>query len=196
MRAAAFNATGAATSASSWRSYQAFGAVLGTPSTEAWLWARWEEAVIRCRTSVQRKRRCRRNGLSRLINDDPWAYGQRAARRRRSWAGDVRSPCWEYGLLIEVHATGDNFLGGEDFTAALLQACLKDGRTGARQPRRAGPGQPRMRWEQLKRKLGDGPQRLVWSVAELLREWSLDVRAQQIWAPLGWLRAPIDQALR
>ena len=34
----------------------------------------------------------------------------------------------EYALpLIEVHAsTGDNFLGGEDFTEALLKACLGD----------------------------------------------------------------------
>lgn len=106
----------------------------------------------------------------------------------------------EYGLpLIEVHAsTGDNFLGGEDFTAALLQACLKDwqlvpGSLDGQALASLGDA-----LEQLKCKLGDGPQRLVWSVAGELREWSLDeVRAQQIWAPLlARLRAPIEQALR
>ena len=106
----------------------------------------------------------------------------------------------EYALpLIEVHAsTGDNFLGGEDFTAALLQACLKDWQltlsvVGGQELASLGDA-----LEQLKCKLSEGTQHLSWNGAGALREWSLDeAGALKIWEPLlARLRAPIEQALR
>lgn len=192
--------------------------VLGTlkRDAEAWLGCPVEEAVISVPayfSDEQRKRTCFAAELAclrvqRLINEPTaaaMAYGLHEQQCERTLVFDLGGGTFdvtvlEYGLpLIEVHAsTGDNFLGGEDFTAALLQACLKDwqlvpGSLDGQALASLGDA-----LEQLKCKLGDGPQRLVWSVAGELREWSLDeVRAQQIWAPLlARLRAPIEQALR
>jgi len=106
----------------------------------------------------------------------------------------------EYALpLIEVHAsTGDNFLGGEDFTAALLNACLKNWRLTPSMIDPQGMASLGDALEQLKCKLGEGPQSLSWRHADELYEWSLDeAAAVKIWEPLlARLRAPIEQALR
>jgi molecular chaperone HscC len=102
----------------------------------------------------------------------------------------------EYALpLIEVHAsTGDNFLGGEDFTEALLKACLSDWGLSRSELEGQELASLEDALEQLKRRLAEGPQTLDWNG----RQWQLDdARAQQIWTPLlTRLRQPIEQALR
>src|SRR5690606_16758670 len=86
----------------------------------------------------------------------------------------------EYALpLIEVNAsTGDNFLGGEDFTAALVQACLSDWGLTREALEPLALARLLDAGEQLKCALAAGPQTLHWED----REWQLDeARAQQIW---------------
>ncbi|MBH3341478.1 molecular chaperone HscC [Pseudomonas mendocina] len=142
--------------------------------------------------------------VERLINEPTaaaMAYGLHEQPLQRSLIFDLGGGTFdvtvlEYALpLIEVHASaGDNFLGGEDFTEALLKACLDDWKL----PRSELDGQAQASLqdalEQLKRRLGEGPQVLDWNG----RQWHLDeARAQQIWAPLlARLRQPIEQALR
>ena len=72
----------------------------------------------------------------RLINEPTaaaMAYGLHEQQFERTLIFDLGGGTFdvtvlEYALpLIEVHAsTGDNYLGGEDFTDALLLACLRD----------------------------------------------------------------------
>lgn len=142
--------------------------------------------------------------VERLINEPTaaaMAYGLHEQPLQRSLIFDLGGGTFdvtvlEYALpLIEVHASaGDNFLGGEDFTEALLKACLDDWKL----PRSELDGQAQASLqdalEQFKRRLGDGPQVLDWNG----RQWHLDeTRAQHIWAPLlARLRQPIEQALR
>lgn len=74
--------------------------------------------------------------VQRLINEPTaaaMAYGLHEQKFERTLVFDLGGGTFdvtvlEYALpLIEVHAsTGDNYLGGEDFTEALLQACLRD----------------------------------------------------------------------
>lgn len=142
--------------------------------------------------------------VERLINEPTaaaMAYGLHEQQFERTLIFDLGGGTFdvtvlEYALpLIEVHAsTGDNFLGGEDFTEALLKACLEDWGLA----RSALDGQELASLEdaleQLKRRLADGPQTLDWQG----RQWQVDeARAQQIWTPLlSRLRQPIEQALR
>ncbi|WP_192984388.1 molecular chaperone HscC [Pseudomonas sp. EggHat1] len=142
--------------------------------------------------------------VERLINEPTaaaMAYGLHEQQFERTLIFDLGGGTFdvtvlEYALpLIEVHAsTGDNFLGGEDFTEALLKACLGD--WGLSRSELDGQALASLEdaLEQLKRRLAEGPQTLDWNG----RQWQLDdARAQQIWAPLlARLRQPIEQALR
>ncbi|CAM3884764.1 molecular chaperone HscC [Ectopseudomonas alcaliphila] len=142
--------------------------------------------------------------VERLINEPTaaaMAYGLHEQQFERTLIFDLGGGTFdvtvlEYALpLIEVHAsTGDNFLGGEDFTEALLKACLSD--WGLSRSELDGQALASLEdaLEQLKRRLAEGPQTLEWNG----RQWQLDdARAQQIWTPLlARLRQPIEQALR
>jgi molecular chaperone HscC len=142
--------------------------------------------------------------VERLINEPTaaaMAYGLHEQQFERTLIFDLGGGTFdvtvlEYALpLIEVHAsTGDNFLGGEDFTEALFKACLGD--WGLSRSELDGQALASLEdaLEQLKRRLAEGPQTLEWNG----RQWPLDdARAQQIWAPLlARLRQPIEQALR
>ncbi|MBP5958432.1 molecular chaperone HscC [Pseudomonas anatoliensis] len=146
--------------------------------------------------------------VTRLINEPTaaaMAYGLHEQKFERTLIFDLGGGTFdvtvlEYALpLIEVHAsTGDNFLGGEDFTAALLQACLKAWQLTPSMVDAQGMASLGDALEQLKCKLGEGTQLLSWRHADKTFEWSLDeAAAVKIWEPLlGRLRAPIEQALR
>ena len=146
--------------------------------------------------------------VTRLINEPTaaaMAYGLHEQKFERTLIFDLGGGTFdvtvlEYALpLIEVHAsTGDNFLGGEDFTAALLQACLKHWQLTPAMVDAQGMASLGDALEQLKCKLGEGLQPLSWRHADTTFEWSLDeAAAVKIWEPLlTRLRAPIEQALR
>jgi molecular chaperone HscC len=146
--------------------------------------------------------------VTRLINEPTaaaMAYGLHEQKFERTLIFDLGGGTFdvtvlEYALpLIEVHAsTGDNFLGGEDFTAALLQACLKHWQLTAAMVDAQSMASLGDALEQLKCKLGEGTQHLSWRHADKTFEWSLDeAAAVKIWEPLlARLRAPIEQALR
>lgn len=146
--------------------------------------------------------------VTRLINEPTaaaMAYGLHEQKFERTLIFDLGGGTFdvtvlEYALpLIEVHAsTGDNFLGGEDFTAALLQACLKHWQLTPSTIDAQAMASLGDALEQLKCKLGEGAQYLSWRYAEQTFEWELDeAAAVKIWEPLlARLRAPIEQALR
>lgn len=146
--------------------------------------------------------------VTRLINEPTaaaMAYGLHEQKFERTLIFDLGGGTFdvtvlEYALpLIEVHAsTGDNFLGGEDFTAALLQACLKNWQLTPPTIDAQAMASLGDALEQLKCKLGEGAQQLSWRHAEQTFEWELDeAAAVKIWEPLlARLRAPIEQALR
>ncbi|VVQ11586.1 Chaperone protein HscC [Pseudomonas fluorescens] len=146
--------------------------------------------------------------VTRLINEPTaaaMAYGLHEQKFERTLIFDLGGGTFdvtvlEYALpLIEVHAsTGDNFLGGEDFTAALLQACLKHWQLIPAMVDAQSMASLGDALEQLKCKLGEGTQHLSWRYADKTFEWSLDeAAAVKIWEPLlARLRAPIEQALR
>jgi molecular chaperone HscC len=146
--------------------------------------------------------------VTRLINEPTaaaMAYGLHEQKFERTLIFDLGGGTFdvtvlEYALpLIEVHAsTGDNFLGGEDFTAALLQASLKHWQLTPAMVDAQSMASLGDALEQLKCKLGEGTQHLSWRHADKTFEWSLDeAAAVKIWEPLlARLRAPIEQALR
>lgn len=146
--------------------------------------------------------------VTRMINEPTaaaMAYGLHEQKFERTLIFDLGGGTFdvtvlEYALpLIEVHAsTGDNFLGGEDFTAALLQACLKHWQLTPAMVDAQSMASLGDALEQLKCKLGEGTQHLSWRHADKTFEWSLDeAAAVKIWEPLlARLRAPIEQALR
>jgi molecular chaperone HscC len=183
---------------------------------EAWLGRPVSEAVISVPayfSDEQRKRTIFAAELAglkvqRLINEPTaaaMAYGLHEQKFERTLIFDLGGGTFdvtvlEYALpLIEVHAsTGDNFLGGEDFTAALLQACLKDWQLTSASLDAQALASLGDALEQLKCTLGEGPQTLSWNGLGGTREWALDeARALKIYEPLlARLRAPIEQALR
>lgn len=146
--------------------------------------------------------------VTRLINEPTaaaMAYGLHEQKFERTLIFDLGGGTFdvtvlEYALpLIEVHAsTGDNFLGGEDFTAALLQACLKHWQLTAAMVDAQSMASLGDALEQMKCKLAEGVQPLSWRHGDKTFEWSLDeAAAVKIWEPLlARLRAPIEQALR
>lgn len=146
--------------------------------------------------------------VTRLINEPTaaaMAYGLHEQKFERTLIFDLGGGTFdvtvlEYALpLIEVHAsTGDNFLGGEDFTAALLQTCLKHWQLTPAMVDAQSMASLGDALEQLKCKLAEGVQPLSWRHGDKTFEWSLDeAAAVKIWEPLlARLRAPIEQALR
>ena len=183
---------------------------------QAWLGHDVHEAVISVPayfSDAQRKRTAFAAELAgltvtRLINEPTaaaMAYGLHEQTFERTLIFDLGGGTFdvtvlEYALpLIEVHASsGDNFLGGEDFTATLLQACLKQWQLSPQSLDPKALANLQESVEQLKCKLPEGPQHLCWSNSGVLHEWHLDnATALQLWEPLlGRLRAPIEQALR
>ncbi|MBJ9975576.1 molecular chaperone HscC [Pseudomonas sp. S75] len=146
--------------------------------------------------------------VQRLINEPTaaaMAYGLHEQKFERTLVFDLGGGTFdvtvlEYALpLIEVHAsTGDNYLGGEDFTEALLKACLDDWQLSIDSLEPQALSSLHDAIEQLKRDIGEGTRTLTWSGDGTPREWVLDqARLQAIWAPLlARVRTPIEQALR
>ncbi|MCE1115205.1 MULTISPECIES: molecular chaperone HscC [Pseudomonas] len=146
--------------------------------------------------------------VQRLINEPTaaaMAYGLHEQKFERTLVFDLGGGTFdvtvlEYALpLIEVHAsTGDNYLGGEDFTEALLLACLRDWNLALEDLEGQALASLRDAIEQLKREAGEGSRTLSWSGDGQAREWVLDeLKLQAIWAPLlARVRTPIEQALR
>ncbi|MFJ4388291.1 molecular chaperone HscC [Pseudomonas soli] len=146
--------------------------------------------------------------VQRLINEPTaaaMAYGLHEQKFERTLVFDLGGGTFdvtvlEYALpLIEVHAsTGDNYLGGEDFTEALLQACLRDWNLKAEDLEPQALASLHDAIEQLKCEVGEGSRTFAWSMDGQPREWQLDdQKLQTIWAPLlARVRTPIEQALR
>ncbi|MDF9755403.1 molecular chaperone HscC [Pseudomonas hunanensis] len=146
--------------------------------------------------------------VQRLINEPTaaaMAYGLHEQKFERTLVFDLGGGTFdvtvlEYALpLIEVHAsTGDNYLGGEDFTEALLQACLRDWSLKAEDLEPQALASLHDAIEQLKCEVGEGSRTFAWSMDGRPREWQLDdQKLQAIWAPLlARVRTPIEQALR
>ncbi|MFS0826142.1 Hsp70 family protein [Pseudomonas phoenicis] len=146
--------------------------------------------------------------VQRLINEPTaaaMAYGLHEQKFERTLVFDLGGGTFdvtvlEYALpLIEVHAsTGDNYLGGEDFTDALLTACLRDWDLPLESLAPQALASLHDAIEQLKCEAGEGSRVLDWSGDGQQRQWQLDSSAlQSIWAPLlARVRAPIEQALR
>ncbi|CAI8964807.1 molecular chaperone HscC [Pseudomonas soli] len=146
--------------------------------------------------------------VQRLINEPTaaaMAYGLHEQKFERTLVFDLGGGTFdvtvlEYALpLIEVHAsTGDNYLGGEDFTEALLQACLRDWNLKAEDLEPQALASLHDAIEQLKCEVGEGSRTFAWSMDGQPREWQLDEqKLQAIWAPLlARVRTPIEQALR
>ncbi|MHA6161475.1 molecular chaperone HscC [Pseudomonas sichuanensis] len=146
--------------------------------------------------------------VQRLINEPTaaaMAYGLHEQKFERTLVFDLGGGTFdvtvlEYALpLIEVHAsTGDNYLGGEDFTEALLLACLRDWNLALEGLEGQALASLRDAIEQLKREAGEGSCTLNWNGDGQAREWVLDeLKLQAIWAPLlARVRTPIEQALR
>ncbi|CRI58743.1 molecular chaperone HscC [Pseudomonas sp. CCOS 191] len=146
--------------------------------------------------------------VQRLINEPTaaaMAYGLHEQKFERTLVFDLGGGTFdvtvlEYALpLIEVHAsTGDNYLGGEDFTEALLQACLRDWNLKAEDLEPQALASLHDAIEQLKCEVGEGSRTFAWSMDGQPREWQLDdQKLQAIWAPLlARVRTPIEQALR
>ncbi|OCG72576.1 molecular chaperone HscC [Gilliamella sp. Nev6-6] len=106
----------------------------------------------------------------------------------------------EYAMpIIEVHASaGDNYLGGEDFTDEIVEACLREWKL--KQPDIPVDDYARLLdlAEQLKCKLsGDQVHNLTWLWQDKQWQFSLnEVKAKSIWLSLlNRLRAPVEQAL-
>lgn len=146
--------------------------------------------------------------VQRLINEPTaaaMAYGLHEQKFERTLVFDLGGGTFdvtvlEYALpLIEVHAsTGDNYLGGEDFTEALLRACLRDWNLKAEDLEPQALASLHDAIEQLKCEVGEGSRTFAWSMDGQPREWQLDdQKLQAIWAPLlARVRTPIEQALR
>lgn len=146
--------------------------------------------------------------VQRLINEPTaaaMAYGLHEQKFERTLVFDLGGGTFdvtvlEYALpLIEVHAsTGDNYLGGEDFTDALLLACLRDWGLKLEQLEPQALASLHDAIDQFKHALGEGQWTLTWQGDGKAREWQLDeLKLQGIWAPLlARVRAPIEQALR
>ncbi|MFC0226886.1 Hsp70 family protein [Serratia aquatilis] len=107
----------------------------------------------------------------------------------------------EYDLpLIEVHASaGDNYLGGEDFTQAIIKACINEWKVDGSQIAAHDMARLYDCVEQWKCQLNQqgSSQQLCWQWQD--RQWVMDLdehRAAEIWLPLlNRLRAPIEQVL-
>ncbi|AIR89860.1 molecular chaperone HscC [Pseudomonas cremoricolorata] len=146
--------------------------------------------------------------VQRLINEPTaaaMAYGLHEQKFERTLVFDLGGGTFdvtvlEYALpLIEVHAsTGDNYLGGEDFTDALLAACLREWGLTLETLSPQVLASLHDAIEQFKCQAGEGSRVLHWNGDGQAREWQIDDSTlQSIWAPLlARVRTPIEQALR
>lgn len=145
----------------------------------------------------------------RLINEPTaasMAYGLHTQNSGRTLVFDLGGGTFdvtvlEYDLpLIEVHGSaGDNYLGGEDFTQAIIKACLSEWKLNAETIPATEIARLYDCAEQLKCQLGqhNSLQQLCWQWQD--QTWTLsfdEEKLEQIWLPLMTrLRAPIEQAL-
>ncbi|AKJ40743.1 Hsc62 [Pragia fontium] len=143
----------------------------------------------------------------RLINEPTaaaMAYGLHTQEFGRTLVFDLGGGTFdvtvlEYALpLIEVHSSaGDNYLGGEDFTHALVKACLKEWKLDEGTITPEAMARLNDAAEEIKCRLSAQESELSWHWQD--KEWcySLDDRqAEKLWLPLiNRLRAPIEQAL-
>ncbi|WP_028696880.1 molecular chaperone HscC [Pseudomonas cremoricolorata] len=146
--------------------------------------------------------------VQRLINEPTaaaMAYGLHEQKFERTLVFDLGGGTFdvtvlEYALpLIEVHAsTGDNYLGGEDFTDALLKACLREWGLSLETLSPQALASLHDAIEQFKCQAGEGSRVLHWNGDGQAHEWQVDDSTlQSIWAPLlARVRTPIEQALR
>lgn len=143
----------------------------------------------------------------RLINEPTAAaiaYGLHTRQNTRSLIFDLGGGTFDVTVLeyafpvIEVRASaGDNYLGGEDFTTALLADALKRWRLEANQLSPSALAALNNVIEKAKCR-GQLPLTCVWQHDEQTREisWHED-ELETLWLPLlNRLRAPIEQALR
>lgn len=143
----------------------------------------------------------------RLINEPTAAaiaYGLHTRQNTRSLIFDLGGGTFDVTVLeyafpvIEVRASaGDNYLGGEDFTTALLADALKRWRLEANQLSPSALAALYNVIEEAKCR-GQLPLTCLWQHEEQTREisWHED-ELETLWLPLlNRLRAPIEQALR
>lgn len=106
----------------------------------------------------------------------------------------------QFDGVMQVHASaGDNFLGGEDFTQALIDACLDELRLSRRVLSGHALAQLRQKLELAKRGVGRGAvTKVPLVVGDRHVEWTLDDdRFARIVEPLMQrLRRPVEQAMR
>lgn len=143
----------------------------------------------------------------RLINEPTaasMAYGLHTEEFGRTLVFDLGGGTFdvtvlEYALpLIEVHASaGDNYLGGEDFTLALVKACLTQWKLTESEIEPQELSRLHDIAEQFKCRPLSESQTLIWHYHQQNLQIELDEKAlEKIWQPLlNRLRAPIEQAL-
>ena len=102
--------------------------------------------------------------------------------------------------VVEVHASaGDNFLGGEDFLDALVNACAADLKLDLKSLKPGEIGQLRRRLEKVKRDLSAGSSaHLDGELAGRQLDWDIDEeRFAKLAEPLVQrMRTPLERAMR
>ncbi|CNE94620.1 molecular chaperone HscC [Yersinia nurmii] len=145
----------------------------------------------------------------RLINEPTaasMAYGLHTQNHGRTLVFDLGGGTFditilEYALpLIEVQGSaGDNYLGGEDFTQALMNAALKEWRLSTESIPATDLSRLYHNAEQLKYQFNGQTARYELSWHWQDNHWCMaldELRIENIWLPLiNRLRAPIEQAL-
>ncbi|NOT88832.1 MAG: molecular chaperone HscC [Lysobacter sp.] len=148
--------------------------------------------------------------VERLINEPTaaaLAYGlQNREQESRFLVFDLGGGTFDVSILesfdnvFEVHASaGDNFLGGEDFLDALVEAFLQDHSLRKHAISASEHGQLRRRLEVLKRELGGATVApLQITIGDNSYTWSVDEeRFARLCEPLVQrMRAPIERAMR
>lgn len=149
--------------------------------------------------------------VERLVNEPTaaaLAYGlQQRERGGRFLVFDLGGGTFDVSILemfegvMEVHASsGDNFLGGDDFLAALTDCCMHELGITAGDLAPTERAQLQRRLERLKRDLSQagGEARLHMDLAGRTLEWGIDeARFAQLCEPLVQrLRAPLERAMR
>ncbi|MBN8214762.1 MAG: molecular chaperone HscC [Xanthomonadales bacterium] len=148
--------------------------------------------------------------VERLINEPTaaaLAYGlQNREQESRFLVFDLGGGTFDVSILesfdsvFEVHASaGDNFLGGEDFLDALVEAFLQDHSLRKHAISASEYGQLRRRLEVLKRELGGSAAApLQITIGDNSYAWNVDEeRFARLCEPLVQrMRAPIERAMR
>lgn len=148
--------------------------------------------------------------VERLINEPTaaaLAYGlQNREQESRFLVFDLGGGTFDVSILesfdsvFEVHASaGDNFLGGEDFLDAMVEAFLQDHSLRKQAISASEYGQLRRRMEVLKRELGGSAAApLQITIGDNSYTWNVDEeRFSRLCEPLVQrMRAPIERAMR